>query len=529
MEVFDALVIGSGAAGLYTALKLPVDWRVALITKEDLVMSSSDWAQGGIAAVIDPTDSFGLHVEDTLAAGAGLCERTAVELLVEEAPACIADLLRLGVGFDRYQGHLDLTLEAAHSRKRILHARDATGRELVRALLEEVLAQPNITVFTQTLALDLWADQERCWGVSARYRGVVTYFGAPVTILATGGASRIFAHSTNPSVSTGDGLAMAWRAGAQLRDLEFVQFHPTALAVPGAPAFLISEAVRGEGARILDQQGEYFLDRYHPQGELAPRDVVARAIYLHLKSLGQDRVYIDFRPIGLDRIQARFPNIVLLCQRWGLDALQDLIPVAPAAHYCMGGVRTGLNGETSLVGLFAVGETASTGVHGANRLASNSLLECLVFAQRIARFAPKPTLDYPDPPEVSPTHPAPPELIQEIHRELPLLCWQACGIVRTNAELSEGLERLSAWQEALDLGDWSLNREALEARNEVILAYLMIRSALWRKESRGAHYRADFPSPHADWQVHTLIQHQHWSAQPLGQIPSPISADPGSL
>ncbi|WP_218081329.1 L-aspartate oxidase [Anthocerotibacter panamensis] len=519
MEYFDALIVGSGAAGLYTALNLPRDWRVALLTKEDLRASSSDWAQGGIAAVIDPTDSFLLHTEDTMVAGAGLCERQAVEVLVEEAPERIAELIHLGVSFDRYQGRLDLTLEAAHSRKRILHAQDATGRELVRALTEEVLVQPNITIYEKTLVTDLWVARGRCWGVRTRRAGVAAYLGAPVTVLATGGASRVFLHSTNPPVCTGDGLAMAWLAGARLRDMEFVQFHPTALAVPGAPRLLISEAVRGEGAHVLDRQGQRFLSRYHPAGELAPRDVVARAIYLHLRERGEDRVFIDFRPVGQQRIEQRFPNIRLTCAQYGLDIFEEPIPVAPAAHYCMGGVQTDLLGQTSVPGLWAVGETASTGVHGANRLASNSLLECLVFAHRIGRHTGLNTLNYPPPPALVDQAPPSPAAVQTILRQLPVLCWEACGIVRTALDLERGLAQLRLWQEWLAQADWTLDREALEARNQILVAYLLLQSALWRRESRGAHFRSDFPETALSWQVHTVIEHDHWSAQALKPDP----------
>lgn len=515
MQHFDAVIVGSGAAGLYTALHLPGNWRVALLTKEDLSISSSDWAQGGIAAVLDPTDSFLLHTSDTMVAGVGLCEQAAVEILVEEAPSRIHELVHLGVGFDRYQGRLDLTLEAAHSRKRILHARDATGRELVRALMEEVLLQSNITIFEKTLAIDLWVDQGRCWGVQIQRQGQVDYLAAPVTVLATGGASRIFAHSTNPPVCTGDGLAMAWRAGVQLRDMEFVQFHPTALYKAGAPRFLISEAVRGEGAHILDHLGERFLSHYHPQGELAPRDVVARAIYLHLKAQEQPCVFIDFRPIGLARIGERFPNIALMCQAQGLDISQEPIPVAPAAHYCMGGVWTDLVGQTSLPGLWAVGETASTGVHGANRLASNSLLECLVFAHRIGSHAERVVLTYPEPPASTLGAAVDRALVQTILEKLPLVCWEHCGIVRHGSELQRGLNLLNPWLEQLQQGNWAATRESLEARNQLEVARLVLGAALWRQESRGAHFRADYPETSDAWQVHTLIEGAHWSAQPL--------------
>ena len=319
----DVVIVGTGAAGLYAALCIPSQYSVCLLTKETLNVGASDWAQGGIAAAIAPTDSTQAHLEDTLRAGAGLCDRAAVEFLVDQAPAAIEQLVRFGVAFDRHGDQLALTTEAAHSHPRVLHAADTTGRAIVSILTERVLERPNIQVFEQTLAIKLWLNETdgHCQGLCVWHQGRSHWLAAQAVILATGGGGQVFAQTTNPPLSTGDGVALAWRAGAQLRDLEFFQFHPTALMQPGAPCFLISEAVRGEGAHLVDWRGDRFAFNYHPQGELAPRDVVSRAIYQHLRRPGQEEtdpcVYLDLSPIAPQRIQYRFPNIIAVCQQWG--------------------------------------------------------------------------------------------------------------------------------------------------------------------------------------------------------------------
>ncbi|MFL0605525.1 L-aspartate oxidase [Cylindrospermopsis raciborskii] len=538
-QTFDVLVVGAGAAGLYTALCLPASLRVGLITKENLTLSASDWAQGGIAAAISPEDSPKLHIEDTLKAGAGLCDIKSVEFLAHKAPDCIQALLNLGVAFDRHGTTLALTLEAAHSRHRVLHAADTTGREVTTTLANQVLCRPNIQVIQQALALSIWLDAKtgHCQGISLFYEGEVTWLRAGAVVLATGGGGQVFAQTTNPAVSTGDGVAIAWRSGAIIRDPEFVQFHPTALIKPGR--FLISEAVRGEGAHLIDDQGRRFAFDYHPAGELAPRDVVSRAIFSHLqrttKDLATAHVWLDMRPIGSDRIRQRFPNIIKVCQYWSIDVFNQPIPVSPAAHYWMGGILTNLENCTSIPGLYAVGETASTGVHGANRLASNSLLECIVFGAQMADLklpSVVPSNLHPSSWECNLTEWESQKSVLESMREnLPRLVWQSAGICREQVSLDRAIAQVVFWQgefASLPLSQFlktlpggtaakfnysdinQLLRLWAETQNLLDVAYLILKSAAFRKESRGGHYRSDYPEAVNEWQVHTMIQHNHW-------------------
>lgn len=540
---FDVIVVGAGAAGLYSALCLPASLRVALISKDSLPLSASGWAQGGIAAVVDPADSVDWHIADTLKAGAGLCDRDAVEFLVTHAAACIDSLVHLGVAFDRVDEKLALTLEAAHSRPRVLHSADTTGKALVSTLADRVSAQSNITVLTPAFALDLWLEQGECQGISLLYQGKITWLSATAVILATGGGGQVFAQTTNPEVSTGDGVGMAHRGGALLRDLEFIQFHPTALTKAGAPRFLISEAVRGEGAHLVDDNGYRFTFDYHPAGELAPRDVVSQAIFSHLLKHHPDPtngcVWLDLRPIPVEKIRHRFPNIIQVCQHWGIDILSELIPVAPAAHYWMGGIYTDLMTQTSIPGVYAVGETTSTGVHGANRLASNSLLECVVFGAQLTKLEIAPndraleleSVKFTE--EISIAQLA---TVRVIRQELPRLIWQTAGICREQSILIEGINQVKLWlaefnalpisQLITDLVplqsvDLPINiteqdlRTWGETRNLLDIGLLILTGAAMRTESRGGHYRSDFPAIDPTWQVHTLVQKDGWSKSNL--------------
>lgn len=537
------------------------------MSKADLPLSASDWAQGGIAAVVDPQDSVGLHIADTLRAGAGLCDRSAVEFLVTHAAPCIDSLVEFGVAFDRVSvpssgsvsSKLALTLEAAHSRPRVLHAADTTGRALVSTLADRVLAQPNITVFTHAFALDLWLEAEACKGISLLYQGEISWVTATAVVLATGGGGQVYAQTTNPEVSTGDGVAMAHRAGGLLRDLEFVQFHPTALTKAGAPRFLISEAVRGEGAHLVDDKGYRFTFDYHPAGELAPRDVVSQAIFSHLQKHSPDPtkgcVWLDLSPIPEAQIRHRFPNIIQVCQHWGIDILHELIPVAPAAHYWMGGIQTDLMTRTSIPGVYAVGETTSTGVHGANRLASNSLLECVVFGAQLAQLPIEPLaaveiglidslletlcdrveLNLPLGKQLE-QHRNWVDIVKNIREELPILMWQAAGICREQRSLELAIDRVKLLQ--LEFNNLPISQLIVqilppqtrvlspkiseqelevwgETRNLLDIGLLILTGAMIRTESRGGHYRTDFPSIDPTWQLHTLVSGDLWSKSEL--------------
>ena len=547
---FDVLVVGAGAAGLYTALCLPERFNVGLITKDTVSLSASEWAQGGIAAAISKDDSPALHLEDTITAGAGLCDFAAVNFLAENAPSCIQALVNMGVAFDRQGEQLALTLEAAHSRRRVLHAADTTGKEVITTLTAQVLQHQNISIIQKTLALSLWLEPQtgRCQGISLIYENRVIWVRAKAVVLATGGGGQVFAHTTNPAVSTGDGVAMSWRSGALLRDLEFVQFHPTALTIPGANSFLISEAVRGEGAHLVDDTGRRFAFDYHPKGELAPRDVVSRAIFTHLQNTATDpakaNVWLDLRPIPTEKIKHRFPNIIQVCKRWGIDVFNQPIPVAPAAHYWMGGIVTDLMNRTSIPGLYAVGEAASTGVHGANRLASNSLLECIVFGAEMAK------LELEDVGFVEQSSSevvfklsgsqweSQQAILTKLREQLPRLVWQSAGICREQKSLELGIAQVEVWRKEFDhlplskflfnlptaqIGTFEIETAyqqlALwgETRNLLDIAYLILTSALFRTESRGGHYRQDYPQTDREWQVHTLVTATKvWKSELLG-------------
>jgi L-aspartate oxidase len=540
-DKFDVLVIGAGAAGLYTALCLPEHLHVGLINKNIMPVSASDWAQGGIAAAIAPEDSAALHVQDTLAAGAGLCDLEAVQFLVEEAAACIDSLVKMGVAFDRTGPDLALTLEAAHSRRRVLHSADTTGKAVVSTLTAKVLNRKNIQLVSPAFALSLWLDKTgRCQGISSICDSQVKWLRASAVVLATGGGGQVFAQTTNPSVSTGDGVAIAWRAGALLRDLEFVQFHPTALSKAGAPRFLISEAVRGEGAHLVDSKGYRFAFDSHPSGELAPRDVVSRAIFRHLQKTGEPHVWLDLRPIDCDRLRYRFPNIIQVCADWGIDIFAEPVPVTPAAHYWMGGIVADKFNQTSIPGLYAVGETASTGVHGANRLASNSLLECLVFGAQMGllQLEGKKSEALPEEEDAGEileksVSQQDIEAIEKLRIQLPSLVWQSAGICRGQRDLESAIVQVEIWRQEFaslalsqaldnlrpgqtidfspaDAENSSVLRNWGEVGNLLDIGYLILKSAAFRTESRGGHYRLDYPLTDRDWCCHTLINQSHW-------------------
>lgn len=505
---YRLIVVGSGIAGLFVALEAHRSGfgPVLVITKGSIDDCNTRWAQGGIAAAVGRDDSPEDHLRDTVAAGAGLVDEEAARILCTEAPRRIRDLLEYGVAFDSLEGEAVLGREAAHSRNRILHAGgDRTGAEIERALSQAV-RDSGITVLEHTVATRLLVDTSGVEGieaVSAR-GGERLLLSAPDVVIATGGAGQLYAHTTNPDVATGDGVALGFLAGAEVMDVEFVQFHPTAFAAPGAPPFLISEAVRGEGAVLRNRNGEPFLRRYDDRAELAPRDVVARAIVAEMRREGAEYVYLDCRSLNGVDPAARFPAVYAFCRSQGIDLRRDLVPVAPAAHYFMGGLRTDTWARTTVPGLYAVGEAACTGVHGANRLASNSLVETVVFGKRCLEAIGQGNR------EAAPPHPhatrirtqrrLPPE-----KRALQQLMWEAAGIEREGPSLEAALEVLRAWP--ADDADASPNRDIVERRALGLLAELVLTAALSREESRGAHYRRDFPSrDDLRWKRHQVFR-----------------------
>ncbi len=522
MKHVDFLVLGSGVAGLSFALKVAPHGRVAIVTKKKRAESNTNYAQGGIAAVTSREDSVELHVRDTLEAGAGLCREPVVRRIVQEGPARIAELIELGMRFSereipRSHGakELDLGKEGGHSKRRILHAKDVTGREIESALLAAIAAQPNIQIFEDHFAIDLITSQKlgyvgenRCHGVYVlnKITGLVETFVARNVLLATGGCGKVYLYTTNPDIATGDGVAMAYRAGVPIANMEFIQFHPTCLYHPKAKSFLISEAVRGEGGVLMTNEGVEFMEKYHPLKSLAPRDVVARAIDSEMKKSGADHVLLDIthKPAGF--IRERFPNIYSTCLQYGIDITKEPIPVVPAAHYQCGGVVTGINGETELPGLYSVGEVACTGLHGANRLASNSLLEALVLAHRAAEHVlaqPAPEVKFAIPDWQSGHAHNPDELVVVSHNwdEIRRLMWDYVGIVRTNKRLQRAKSRIANLQEEIQgyYWDFIVTSDLLELRNIATVAELIVNSALRRPESRGLHYNLDYPSPNPDW------------------------------
>jgi len=529
MSDFDFIIIGSGIAGLSCALKAAEHGRVAIITKSDDSESNTLYAQGGVACVTSEEDSAELHVQDTLTAGAGMCDEAVVRTIVSEGPHRIRELIELGVEFEKRETEagleFDLGREGGHSKRRILHAHDATGRAIEMALVSHAREHPRITILAHHMAVDLittgklgFASEDRCVGVYVldEKSGEVETFRCDRIVLATGGCGKVYLYTTNPRVATGDGVAMAWRAGAAVANMEFIQFHPTCLYHPEGRSFLISEAVRGEGAILLDQQKQRFMPRYHEKAELAPRDIVARAIDSEMKRTGQPCVYLDVTAKSPEFIQERFPNIFEKCASLGLDITKEPIPVVPAAHYQCGGVKTDINGASTIPGLYAIGETASTGLHGANRLASNSLLEGVVLAHRACQHMVATT---PVGQPLGPTIAVPEwqsgdahdvdEMVVIYHNwdEIRRLMWDYVSIVRTSKRLQRASTRLRNLLREIQEFYWNftVTRDLLELRNLATVAALIVDSALLRKESRGLHFTLDYPATDEKYRKDSIL------------------------
>ncbi|MFY9254616.1 MAG: L-aspartate oxidase [Fuerstiella sp.] len=498
----DVLIIGAGIAGTRAALEIDPSLRTIVVTKDQISQSNSAWAQGGIAGVLDPLDNFANHVNDTMAAGKGMCDRDVVELVIKEAPERIRELIRFGADFDKFEGELALTLEGGHSHPRVAHALgDATGKEVMRAMHQRAYDSDNIDIWQRTFTIDLLTREGRCQGALVwNPNHGRTFVWAKQTILCTGGAGAIYRETTNPSIATADGHALAFRAGCELRDMEFMQFHPTVLYIAGSSRHLISEAVRGEGAHLVDVNGYRFMSDYNEAMELAPRDVVSQAITQQMAKTSHPCVYLDLSPIEPEKIRRRFPHIGKVCKEFGLDLTKDKVPVRPGAHYMVGGVTTDTEGRTSLPGFWAAGEATSTGLHGANRLASNSLLEGVVFGLRCGQNASNAALGQADsftaPPLVSlpglPHHSDEALDLADIRNSLRSLMWRNVGISRNRKDLMEARQQMDFWANYVCRRDL-LEPAGWELQNMMLIGRVMATAALAREESRGVHLRSDFP------------------------------------
>jgi L-aspartate oxidase len=509
----DFLVIGGGVAGLRAAIELGSEGSVLVITKDKIDESSTGYAQGGIAVALSDEDEVCIHSEDTIKAGDGLCSEEAVNIMVEEGPRFIHELISWGAEFDKKGSNLSFTIEAAHTRKRILHSRgDSTGKEIERTLISKARSYSAISRFDFAFTLDLIVEDNRCIGARVLRGDKVINIYARAVVLATGGAGQVYSKTTNPIITTGDGIAIAYRAGALVTDMEFFQFHPTTLYSPGAPQFLLSEAMRGEGAVLRNIRGETFMSSYHEMAELAPRDAVTRAIVSEMVATKSRHVYLDLTHLDSDFVKNRFPQIYTTCLQYDIDITEDMVPVSPAAHYIMGGVTTTLDGETSIRGLFAAGEVACTGVHGANRLASNSLLEGLVFGARTGKKAARYIHESGDstgalehlinhlPKEKPAAAPAAFDA-EKVRSTLRQVMWNKAGIIRCSKSLTPARDWISRWTSIMDT-PFTSRREA-ELRNMLTVAKLITESALARRGSVGAHYRSDFKHRGEQWKRHT--------------------------
>lgn len=524
----DFLVVGSGVAGLRAALELAKVGRVTMVTKGQPFESNSIYAQGGVAVALSEEDDVAVHLRDTLKAGHGLCRPDAVRVLVEEGPARIHELIRWGVQFDKVGKEFAYAREAAHSRSRILRARgDATGNEIVRVLMAQAYQHERIQALDHCFTVDLVVRDGRCSGliVLDELTGERSVVPAKAVVLSTGGVGQIYARTTNPSSATGDGMAMAFRAGAVLEDMEFVQFHPTALYLPSSPPFLLSEAIRGEGGQLRNSKGELFMHRYHPDGALAPRDIVARAMWAEMAATRARHVYLDVTHLNPGFIRQRFPTIYATCLRYDIDITEEWIPVSPSAHYMMGGVRTDQNGATTVAGLYAAGEVACSGVHGANRLASNSLLEGLVFGVRAAqsaiRFANRVSSQPPPPTlrDLGMERIARLDDAEKLRNSLRRLMWGRVGMVRSGDSLAKATAQLIRWVKQLD--EPYATRTELEVKNMVQVAFCIAEASLWRQHSLGAHFRADHPhTARVGWRQHSQISWQQHVSGEGAPVPS---------